>query len=173
MKVHDKFIIEVSEIIKGYFNNPKIEEPFNFIPCDYKFYEIEGIALSEDIVKKMKPLERYESEILNILEHYILRIPPTVYYELKADITNIEGDYDIIAPLSRNATNGDVIKADMAAILTEIQLKIEENSYSENVYGDKYGINKVISTDGIYQIIQQKIDSLKSESEGKYRNNMK
>lgn len=95
MKVHDKFIIEVSEIIKGYFNNPKIEEPFDFIPCDYKFYEIEGIALSEDIVKKMKPLERYESEILNILERYKLRIPPTVYYELKADIVNIDLEVEV------------------------------------------------------------------------------
>lgn len=57
------------------------------------------------------------------------------------------------------------LKADMVAMLTEIQLKIEENSYSENVYGDEYGINKVISTDGIYQIIQQKIDKCKAESE--------
>lgn len=59
------------------------------------------------------------------------------------------------------------LKADMAAMLTEIQLEIEENSYSENVYGDEYSINKVISTDDIYQIIQQKINTLKSESEDK------
>jgi hypothetical protein len=57
------------------------------------------------------------------------------------------------------------LKADMVAILAEIQLEIEENSYSENAYGDEYGINKVISTDDIYQIIQQKINALKSESE--------
>lgn len=56
------------------------------------------------------------------------------------------------------------LKADMAAILTELQLEIEENSYSENVYGDEYSINKVISTDDIYQIIQQKIDKYKAES---------
>lgn len=59
------------------------------------------------------------------------------------------------------------LKTDMAAILEEIQLEIEENSYSENVYGDEYSINKVISTDDIYQIIQQKINTLKSESEDK------
>lgn len=57
------------------------------------------------------------------------------------------------------------LKADMVAMLKEIQLEIEENSYSENVYGDEYGINKVISTDDIYQIIQQKIDKCKAESE--------
>lgn len=57
------------------------------------------------------------------------------------------------------------LKADLVAMLTEIQLEIEENSYSENAYGDEYGINKVISTDDIYQIIQQKIDKCKAESE--------
>ena len=56
-------------------------------------------------------------------------------------------------------------KEDLVAMLTEIQLEIEENSYPEKVYGDEYGINEIISTDGIYQIIQQKINSLKSESE--------
>ncbi len=57
------------------------------------------------------------------------------------------------------------LKADMVAILTEIQLEIEENSYPENVYGDEYGIDKIIATDAIYQIIQQKINALKAESE--------
>lgn len=57
-------------------------------------------------------------------------------------------------------------KEDLVAMLTEIQLEIEENSYPEKVYGDEYGINEIISTDGIYQIIQQKINSLKTESEG-------
>lgn len=57
------------------------------------------------------------------------------------------------------------LKADMVAMLTDIQLEIEENSYPENVYGDEYGIDEVISTDEIYQFIQQKIDALKAESE--------
>ena len=57
------------------------------------------------------------------------------------------------------------LKADLVAMLTEIQLNIEENSYPENVYGDEYGIDKIIATDAIYQIIQQKINALKAESE--------
>lgn len=51
-------------------------------------------------------------------------------------------------------------KDDMVTILTKIQTEIEENSYSENVYGDEYGIDQVISTDDVYQIVQQKINSL-------------
>lgn len=61
---------------------------------------------------------------------------------------------------------GNRINADLVAILTEIQLEIEENSYPENVYGDEYGINEIISTDGIYELIQHKIDKYKAESEG-------
>lgn len=57
-KIHDKFVIELSEVIKGYANDPKVKDPFNF-PCDYKFYEIDGIAFSEDTFRKMKPLNDY------------------------------------------------------------------------------------------------------------------
>lgn len=64
MKVHDRLVIEVSEIIKGYGNNPDTKELFD-LPRDYKFYEIEGLALSEETVKKMKPLEEVEQEDLD------------------------------------------------------------------------------------------------------------
>lgn len=64
MKVHDKFVIELSEIIKGYGNDYQENEPFK-LPCDYKFYEISGVAICEDSFKKMKPLE---DEINAVLE---------------------------------------------------------------------------------------------------------
>ena len=43
----------------------------------------------------MKTLEQYESEVLDILEQYKLRIPPTVYYELKADIVNMDLEVEV------------------------------------------------------------------------------
>ena len=55
MRIHDKFVIELSEVIKGYGNDYRVEEPFH-LPCDYKFYEISGVAICEESVKKMKPL---------------------------------------------------------------------------------------------------------------------
>ena len=55
MKIHDKYIIELAEIIKGYGNDPTVKDPLN-LPCDYKFYEIEGVAICEDSFKKMEPL---------------------------------------------------------------------------------------------------------------------
>jgi len=54
-------------------------------------------------------------------------------------------------------------KDEVVAMLTELQLEIEKNSYPENVYGDEYGINEIIPTDGVYQIIQQKIDKLRGD----------
>ena len=57
-KIHDKFVIELAEVIKGFRNDPEVKDPFN-LPCDYKFYEIEGIALSEETFNKMTPLNDY------------------------------------------------------------------------------------------------------------------
>lgn len=54
MKIHDKYIIELAEVIKGYGNNPNVEDPAR-LPCDYKFYEIEGVAICENSFKKMEP----------------------------------------------------------------------------------------------------------------------
>ena len=56
MKIHDKFVIELREVIKGYGNDPTVQDPCKF-PCDYKFYEIEGVAICEKSFKKMKRLE--------------------------------------------------------------------------------------------------------------------
>ena len=56
MKIHDKFVIELAEVIKAYGNDYRVEEPFH-LPCDYKFYEISGVAICEESFKKMKRLE--------------------------------------------------------------------------------------------------------------------
>lgn len=86
------------------------------------------------------------------------------------DLTNEEGinlyehSRSENCPLVEAITKADYesrLKADMVAMLTEIQLEIEEISYPENMYGDEYSINEIIPTDGIYRIIQQKIDALK------------
>lgn len=55
MKVHDKFVIELAEVIKGYANDYRTHDPFH-LPCDYKFYEISGVAICEESFSKMKPL---------------------------------------------------------------------------------------------------------------------
>lgn len=64
MKIHDKFVIELREVIKGYGNDPTVQDPCKF-PCDYKFYEISGVAICEKSFKKMKPLN---DEINNVLD---------------------------------------------------------------------------------------------------------
>lgn len=55
MKIHDKFVIELAEVIKGYSNDYREYDPFH-LPCDYKFYEISGVAICEESFSKMKPL---------------------------------------------------------------------------------------------------------------------
>ena len=79
MKIHDKFVIELREVIKGYGNDPTVQDPCKF-PCDYKFYEIEGVAICEKSFKKMKRLEdevnvvfdkiRAEIEQIELLARY-------------------------------------------------------------------------------------------------------
>lgn len=55
-RIHDKYVIELKEVIKGYGNDPQVKDPLRF-PCDYKFYEIDGVAICENSFKKMKRLE--------------------------------------------------------------------------------------------------------------------
>ncbi len=64
MKIHDKFVIELAEIIKGYGNDYRVEDPFH-LPCDYKFYEISGVAICEESFKKMKPLTEEINSVLD------------------------------------------------------------------------------------------------------------
>lgn len=79
MKIHDKFVIELSEVIKGYGNDYRDEDPCH-MPCDYKFYEINGVSICEESFKKMKRLEdeindaldKIRAEIKQLHHHPIL-----------------------------------------------------------------------------------------------------
>lgn len=55
-KVHDKFVIELAEVIKGYGNDPDVDDPF-CLPAFYRFYELPEIAVSANHFKTMIPLE--------------------------------------------------------------------------------------------------------------------
>ena len=113
-EIHDKYVIELKEVIKGYGNDPQVKDPLRF-PCDYKFYEIDGVAICENSFKKMKQLE------------------------------------DVAIPKNQYEAR---LKADMVAMLAEIQIEIEEKATE-------------ICDDGWYltynYLIQQKIDKLKGE----------
>ena len=55
-KVHDKFVIELAEVIKGYGNDPDVDDPFCLSEF-YRFYELPEIAVSANHFKTMIPLE--------------------------------------------------------------------------------------------------------------------
>lgn len=55
-KIHDLFVIELAEVIKGYGNNPDVEDPFCLSEF-YRFYEMPNIAVSRDNFEKMRPVE--------------------------------------------------------------------------------------------------------------------
>lgn len=78
MKIHDKFVIELAEVVKGYGNDYQVKEPAK-LPCDYKFYEISGVAICEESFKKMKPLN---DEINNVLD------------SIRAEISDLDTHYD-------------------------------------------------------------------------------
>lgn len=66
------------------------------------------------------------------------------------------------------------LKADMVAMLTDIQLEIEEKKFLESScsFMDKTEEkNYAVYTDDISNIIQQKIDALKAENEGAEHDN--
>lgn len=54
-KIHDKYVIELAEVIKGYGNDPDVEDPFRLSEF-YRFYELPNIAVSRENFEKMKPL---------------------------------------------------------------------------------------------------------------------
>ena len=86
MKIHDKFVIELAEVIKGYGNDYRVEEPFH-LPCDYKFYEIGGVAISEESFQKMKPLDAEINAVLEDIQADLLK------YEADCQVALID-DYD-------------------------------------------------------------------------------
>lgn len=55
-KIHDKYVIELAEVIKGYGNDPDVEDPFE-LSLFYRFCELPNIAIQRENFLKMKPLE--------------------------------------------------------------------------------------------------------------------
>ena len=55
-KIHDLFIIELAEVIKGYGNDPDVEDPFRLSEF-YRFYELPNIAVSRENFEKMRPAQ--------------------------------------------------------------------------------------------------------------------
>jgi len=126
MKIHDKYVIELKEVIKGFGNDPQVKDPLKF-PCDYKFYEIDGVAICENSFKKMKRLE------------------------------------DIAIPKEQYEAR---LKADMVAMLTDIQLEIAElpvHVVSNN--GSILRMEIAPSAKDVYEIIQQKINALEGKTD--------
>ena len=61
-KVHDKYVVELAEVIKGYGNDPDINDPFCLSEF-YRFYEVPNVCVSAENFKKMRPLNDYTEEI--------------------------------------------------------------------------------------------------------------
>lgn len=55
-KVHDLFIVELAEVIKGYGNDPDDKDPFRMSEF-YRFYELPNIAVSRENFEKMLPID--------------------------------------------------------------------------------------------------------------------
>ena len=55
-KIHDKFVIELAEVIKGYGNDPDVDDPFR-LSTFYRFYELPNIAVSRENFETMRPVE--------------------------------------------------------------------------------------------------------------------
>ena len=55
-KIHDLFIVELAEVIKGYGNDPDVEDPFRLSEF-YRFYELPNIAVSRENFENMRPIE--------------------------------------------------------------------------------------------------------------------
>lgn len=61
-KIHDKYVVELAETIKGYGNDPDINDPFCLSEF-YRFYEVPNVCVSAENFKKMRPLSDYAEEI--------------------------------------------------------------------------------------------------------------
>ena len=55
-RIHDLFVVELAEVIKGYGNDPDDEDPFKLSEF-YRFYELPNIAVSRENFEKMRPIE--------------------------------------------------------------------------------------------------------------------
>ena len=68
-KVHDLFIVELAEVIKGYGNNPDDADPFRLSEF-YRFYELPNIAVSRENFEKMLPVELCQKDTIQKFHDY-------------------------------------------------------------------------------------------------------
>lgn len=70
-KIHDLFIVELAEVIKGYGNNPDDSDPFRLSEF-YRFYELPNIAVSRENFEKMRPVtpERKKGKWIPVTKIY-------------------------------------------------------------------------------------------------------
>lgn len=137
--IHDKYVIELKEVIKGYGNDPQVKDPLKF-PCDYKFYEIDGVAICEDSFNKMKQLE----DVAIPKAEYETRLKAdmvAMLTELKLEIEKYQNIHDSYCD---HYIKGDVWE-----------------HHTREHYDSSSG--KAIACDYCLKTIQQKIDKLKGE----------
>ena len=88
-KIHDLFIIELAEVIKGYGNDPDVEDPFRLSEF-YRFYELPNIAVSRENFEKMRPAQP-EQRWIPVSE----RMPdPRIDVWCNSDMGQMVGYYD-------------------------------------------------------------------------------
>ena len=100
-----------------------------------------------------------------ITDKYKLRIPPTVYYELLADVQEVEEEQE---PTNKNFTKADIdaivkaISAHWELIIDEIRAEIKKSSHGKWYVGRLDGkTEEVLLLDEVLQIL----DKYTAESE--------
>lgn len=80
-KIHDLFIVELAEVIKGYGNDPDVEDPFRLSEF-YRFYELPNIAVSRENFEKMRPIEERKTGkwMTSYLDHEAMGVRPKILY---------------------------------------------------------------------------------------------
>lgn len=81
-KIHDLFIIELAEVIKGYGNDPDVEDPFRLSEF-YRFYELPNIAVSRENFEKMRPAQperKMGKWKITYLDHEAFGERPKIFY---------------------------------------------------------------------------------------------
>lgn len=80
-KIHDLFIIELAEVIKGYGNDPDVEDPFRLSEF-YRFYELPNIAVSRENFEKMRPAqpERKKGRWIDMDDHVMCSCCGATHY---------------------------------------------------------------------------------------------
>ena len=91
-KVHDKFVIELAEVIKGYGNDPDVDDPFRLSEF-YRFYELPEIAVSANHFKTMIPLEVVEKNAQPGWIPVTERLPENGYWLWSAKGGEVQKDF--------------------------------------------------------------------------------